>query len=150
VIAFDRSQVTRNTATGSITARGGGISDVGEMTVDGSPVSGNLSTTQGAVAGGIYTGGDLVVTDSDVSANTVRGATEAAFGAGIFYTGNGGSGNKLVRSRVTGNRALGTTASQGGGVYRLFKAVVTLVASVVTDNVPDYCFPPGIVAGCTG
>jgi len=41
------------------------------------------------------------------------------------------------------------TNAQGGGIFNS-GSTVTLVASLVTQNSPNNCRPPGSVPGCSG
>lgn len=64
-----------------------------------------------------------------------------AQGGGIF---NAGWVN-LIRSLVNLNDA----TAAGGGIFK-DSGTVTLTNSIVKDNSPDNCSPPGSVSGCTG
>jgi hypothetical protein len=109
-------------------------------------VDGNTATSSGAVGGGIYTGGDLVVNATEVASNTATSPGGGASGAGLFVAG-GSSG--LTDSTVTQNRAVAPMAD-GGGILLVGAAQVTLTRTSVVQNVPDNCSPQGSIAGCSG
>ncbi|MET8277188.1 hypothetical protein ABZV54_44660, partial [Streptomyces sp. NPDC005096] len=68
----------------------------------------------------------------------------APSGGGIWSGGT----LAVTRSAVLRNTATAGPGS-GGGIYKA-GGTVTLDQSVVRDNTPDNCAPPGSVPGCTG
>ena len=114
--------LTRLTITGgNATVRvGGGIQNVGILTLNRSTVTGNRSASDG---GGIYNYGNLTLNDSRLTANTAGGG-----GGGLFSEGVA----TLNRSAVTGN-----TAAYGGGILSV--NTLTLNQTTVSGNVPDDC-----------
>jgi hypothetical protein len=147
----------------------GGIDSVGvgvAATVGQTSVNGN--TARVADGGGICDGqgGTLALSDSSVYGNT------AAFGAGLYD--NDGTAS-VIRSTVKRN----TASSQGGGIFIVNGAAMTLNRSAVQSNTakggpgsgggiykasgtvtldqswartnrPDNCAPSGSVPGCFG
>ncbi|WP_327126348.1 hypothetical protein [Streptomyces sp. NBC_01727] len=142
---------------------GGGINNNGYLTVRDSNVSGNSGDNGGGIfnyqvgqtatvirsavhhntarvsdGGGIGNNrGEVTVSGSAVYSNT------APSGGGIW---NGGT-LKVTLSAVLRNTATGRPGS-GGGIYNT-GGTVTLDRSVVGDNAPDNCAPPGSALGCT-
>ena len=107
---------------------GGGISNSGSLstlTLVNSTVSGNTSEKDG---GGIFSGGTLNLTNSTVSNNTVFEST----GGGIANTGN----MKLVNTTITANDdagGAGGVENSGGSM----DMVNTIIASNPTASSPD-------------
>ncbi|MEX0800109.1 MAG: choice-of-anchor Q domain-containing protein [Dehalococcoidia bacterium] len=97
---------------------GGGILNVGTLTLDDSAVSGNTAFQSG---GGIQTSGILTLNDSTVSGNSAQGQ-----GAGI---GNIGSAT-VNNSTISGN----TGAPQGGGIFHQNAGGLTISSSTITGN----------------
>jgi len=112
---------------GRVPLNGGGILNLGTLTVSNSAVSNNSAT----FGGGIYNAGTLIVSNSTVSNNsgqdggginnsltlivsnsTVSNNIASSRGAGIF---NGASTMTVGNSTITGNRANGG----GGGIFFL-------------------------------
>jgi CSLREA domain-containing protein len=118
-ITVNISGVTiRNGGTGG---RGGGIFNVGILTLTNSTVSGNNA----GAGGGIYNDnpGTLTLTNSTVSGNNAPGD-----GGGIFN--DNGSTLTLTNSTVSGN----TTGDDGGGIINDHGSTATLTNSTVSGN----------------
>ena len=119
-ITVNISGVTiRNGGTGG---QGGGIFNVGILTLTNSTVSGNNAAGGG---GGILNdaGGTLTLTNSTVSGNNAAGD-----GGGIFN--NNVSTLTLTNSTVSGN----TTGDDGGGIINDHGSTATLTNSTVSGN----------------
>jgi hypothetical protein len=161
VLSVTGSQVTGNSASGS-SAGGGGISNqIGMAKVTSSQVNGNIVQATGAEpvvlspsarGGGIENfhiniagipAPSLTVTASQLRDNTTTASGNPAKGGGLFSSGSA----TLRFSVVTGNRANGSPP-QGGGIFN--GRTPALVFTLVTGNIPDNCFPPGTIPGCTG
>ncbi|MFD1272214.1 hypothetical protein ACFQ51_10815 [Streptomyces kaempferi] len=82
--------------------------------------------------------GEMTVSGSTVYSNT------APFGGGIWNQGT----LTVTHSTVQRNTATGGPGS-GGGIYKAGGSL-SLDRSVVRNNTPDNCAPPGSVLGCTG
>jgi len=109
---LEDSAVVQNTAQS-----GGGVFNLGSMTMTESVVSGNSAWS----GGGLYNRGDLALIDSAVSSNT------AHFAGGVGH----GTGSLTVSGcTVSGNDA---TEFCGGGLLLEFEA--TLINSTVSGNV---------------
>lgn len=143
---------------------GGGINNNGYLTVRDSNVSGN----SGDNGGGIFnyrSGQTVTVIRSAVHHNTARVSDGGGIGnsrgevtvsGSAVYSNTAPSGGgiwnggtlQVTLSAVLGNTATGGPGS-GGGIYKA-GGTVTLDRSVVGDNAPDNCAPPGSALGCTG
>ncbi|WP_417389050.1 choice-of-anchor Q domain-containing protein [Gimesia sp.] len=114
------------TVTGGnvIGGSGGGIRNVGTLTLINSLVDGNAAEIDG---GGILNGelglqGTLILTNSDVTNNS------AVDGGGIFN--NDQSVITIVDSEISGN----TASSDGGGIFNDLQATVDILRSSVSGN----------------
>ncbi|MCB1100058.1 MAG: hypothetical protein KDN22_31125, partial [Verrucomicrobiae bacterium] len=118
-------ELQNSTVAGNFAAKeGGGLwnSGVGMMSVYSSTVSGNSAPKGGGIFAQAGAAGDLQVTNSTVSGNTVTGN-----GAGI---GLEGGSLFLLNSTVASNTATG----MGGGIH-ITNSDVTLFNSIIGDNV---------------
>jgi hypothetical protein len=92
---------------GNTTGSGGGINNIGALTVSNSTVSGNSATS----GGGIYNSVNLTLSNCSISGN------HAPFGGGIRGGGIFNAGTMTVsNSTFSGNGNSGTTY-KGGGIY---------------------------------
>ncbi len=105
------------TITGGNAVNGGGIWDVGDLTLTNSTVRGNHAT---ADAAGMYVVGSVMITDSTISGNTTP-----SFGGGV----DGSGSVTIINSTISGN-----TASNGAGVVTSNSGSVTLVYATVVQN----------------
>ena len=109
--------VSNSTISGNSAAEGGGIFNVGTLTVSNSTISGN-SATEG---GGIYnSGGALTVANS-----TISGDNATLFGGGIFSGGT----LTVANSTISGNSV---SVTGGGGI--LNEGTLTVSNSIVAGN----------------
>jgi hypothetical protein len=106
------------TISGGSIPYGGGIANLGSLTVSDCTLSGNSA---GIAGGGIYTSGTLTVTGSTLSGNTAPGSA----GGGIWNTGT----LSLSNSTLSGN-----SGYQGGGVGSAAVAKLTVSNSTLTAN----------------
>jgi hypothetical protein len=125
--AFDRmtisdsvisaNRLTATTTTGSSTVQGGGIANLGVLTLRNTSVADNRGTASGP--GGSARGGGIFNVSVPDGPPSVRLA--------------------LVDSTVTHNTLTASPGItvQGGGLFTLFP--VTLTSSVIAQNVPDQC-----------
>ena len=125
--AFDRmtisdsvisaNRLTATTTTGSASIEGGGISNLGVLTLRNTSVGANSGTASGP--GGSARGGGIWNGSAPDGPPSVRLA--------------------LVDSAVTHNTVTASPGItvQGGGLFTLFP--VTLTSSVIAQNVPDQC-----------
>ncbi len=122
------SGVTANLSNLTITngnspTNGGGISNLGTLTVTNSTVAGNAAATSG---GGIVNfGGSLTVTSSTVSGNTT-----ATNGGAISSVNQGPL--VVTNSTISGNSA----AAVGGGI-NISSGTATLTNTTITNNHSD-------------
>ncbi len=136
-LAVNASSISNDQA---LSAGGGIYSDGGAVTVNASSISHDRASSSG---GGIArAGGTLIVNAATISDD------QAHSGGGISNGAPGGNGTAILTATlVTGNTAAG---GQGGGIYSASGSTLTLVASTVTGNTPDNCFPPGSAQSCGG
>lgn len=134
----ERMRLVGSTVSGNISLGSGGGIRVGSggVSLVESSVEANQSTR--ANGGGIFANnlsGDISLKDSTVSGNIA-----AQDGGGILTDS---SEVDLDNSKVTDNRA----GRLGGGIYaRVGKKGLIKVrnGSVITGNLPDQCYPPGL------
>lgn len=116
-LTLTQSIVTQNVSSGSVNFQGGGIRSDGSLTVIESTVSSNTTDGDG---GGIFNKGPLSVTDSRIVDNVAGAQGGGATGGGITqFQGNVAN---ILRSTVSGNHAatvsgtFGSAIGQGGGL----------------------------------
>jgi FG-GAP repeat len=117
---------------GRITSDGGGIFNVGTLTLTNSTVSGNSANN--SEAGGIFNLGALTLTNSTVSGNNSGSNSD---GGGISNSGT----LTLTNSTVSGNGA----GMHDGGIYNANTA--NLFNATVTDNGANADFVGGVGSG---
>jgi hypothetical protein len=102
---------------------GGGILNLGTLTVSGCTISGNYenpATGATCYGGGIYNGGTLTVTGSTVSGNSVKPQANGGspgYGGGIYNAGT----LMVTSSTISSNFA----SNEGGGIYNAGTATVS-------------------------
>jgi hypothetical protein len=130
---ISRTVISHNSTPGT----GGGLINLGSLTLSGSRLSGNSAGVDG---GGIATpgGGTTHIIRSTIDHNVATGT-----GGGVFNAGTTALSHTLVRLNHAG-------AGGGGGIRNVAPATVTLSVSIVRNNTPDNCSPVNTVAGCTG
>jgi CSLREA domain-containing protein len=111
------STVTGNTSVFG----GGGIRNLGTLTVINSSITNNTTPTDGA---GIWSnGGTLTVVSSTIAGNTASG-----YGGGIWVTSTGNA--SVTSSTISGNSA----GRIGGGIYN-YGAGTTIRSSAIVTNI---------------
>jgi streptogramin lyase len=165
-VAISGLTVTGGNGSGG---NGGGIFSIGNLTLTGDAVVGNVANGFGFVGfgGGVYNGstGTLTVTDSTVNGNqalqgggvyndvgtaaitnsTIAGNTASSQGTG---TGGGGLNNSgtlsLENDTIAGNVAQGLFGSNGGGIDNVATLSMsnTIVAQNTASSGPDYYGAP--------
>jgi predicted outer membrane repeat protein len=118
--------------TGNGAGIAGGIFDANGSTllVMDSTISGN--TSSGGVGGGIDNAGQLEITESTVSGNTSSSAA-GALGGGVFNSGT----LTIINSSISKNTVTGGgTNDDGGGVY-VNGGSATLENTIVSGNISD-------------
>ncbi|HMB92338.1 MAG TPA: right-handed parallel beta-helix repeat-containing protein, partial [Rhodothermales bacterium] len=109
--------------------RGGGIRNLGVLTIENSTFSGNVGTmnTGTSYGGGIWNGGELTVRGSALFDN------RASVGAGIYNESTGVL--TMENSTLSKNRASSEAGGgDGGGLYN-FNGVVTVESSTISGNI---------------
>ena len=123
-VTLNNVSVVNNVDGGVSPPKGGGIDNLGTMTLTNSIVSGNTSNGMG---GGIANAGKLYVIDTTISGNSVTGASPNGVGGGIFDVGT-------VLS-VTGSTISTNSATvSGGGVFSESGTVAILDSTVSGNN----------------
>lgn len=113
-VTLSKLTIQNGFVTGLI-ARGGGINNVGTLTISNSTLTANSATGArfGAQGGGIYNSGTLTIDTSTVRANTVSSTTGSPVYGGGIYTIGTLTINKSTLSGNSGSRSVTT----GGGIY---------------------------------
>ncbi|MFC3612519.1 choice-of-anchor Q domain-containing protein [Lutimaribacter marinistellae] len=132
-LALTNVSVANNYALGN----GGGVHAVSGSTVTAveSTVSGNTGYASESFGGGIYTSGDLSLSNTDITSNTVNSSFSSAAGrAGGVYVGGDLT---IVGGSISNNGADGGTSgdsqvSQGGGAFVVGN--VTIDGATISDN----------------
>jgi hypothetical protein len=120
-LTLDNCVVTGNTANYLINNWAGGIFNSGTLTINRSVISNNTTGSSNAHGGGIMNNiGPVTIVDSTISGNSTGGT-----GGGIY-----GSSFKIIRSTISGNHG-GT----GGGMYATGTNV--LINSTISGNESD-------------
>jgi large repetitive protein len=123
IMTVRNSIISGNSSSSSIA--GGGISNIGTLTLQNSTVSGNSASGS---AGGIFNNGTLTLQNSTVSGNT-----SASMGGGIV---NNSGQLTLQNSTISGNSALNNSnAARAGGISN--SGTVTLQDSTISANVAN-------------
>jgi hypothetical protein len=152
----------RVTMSGNRAGNGGGFANAAGATATISRSLLNANTTTGVGGGGLINSGTLTVVGSVFSANTapINGGGVNTQSAGntrliqttVDHNTSGGLGGGLSNLGTTSlNRTLVTSnrGSAGGGIAT-GNTNVTLVRSIVRNNIPDNCNPLNTIPGCVG
>lgn len=118
---------------------GGGIYNLGTLTVTNTTVSGNSSDDSVAavsgLGGGIYNAGTLTINHTTISANTVTRFRIGAFpyGGGVYNTGT----LTVINSTITANQASSywpASVPSGGGIANAGGAVMVSNSTISTNS----------------
>ncbi|MEM4412690.1 MAG: choice-of-anchor Q domain-containing protein [Candidatus Caldarchaeum sp.] len=122
-------------------ANGGGIDNLGTVTITNSTISGNSANYGG---GGIGNAGGIAITNSTISGNSARqwGGGIINFGTVIItnstISGNsadlGGGIINANRVTLTNSTISNNSANYGGGIYNYSVGTVTLTNSTISGN----------------
>jgi CSLREA domain-containing protein len=108
-LTLNNVAVTDNTASG-LNDWGGGIYNAGPLTMTNCVIANNTTGAHNAYGGGMYNQGAMAMTNCTISGNkTYGGASSPGYGGGVF---NIGSATTIRNSTISDNRA-----TVGGGIY---------------------------------
>jgi len=128
-------------------ASGGGISNLGTLTMTDVTVTANETTN--SPGGGIFNQGNLTMTNCSVTANTTGPRFGAAFGTdggGIVNSGTLTMTDCVVSGNRTGSAANnGISAGSGGGIYNT--GAMTLNRATISNNITGNSNDPTGSAG---
>jgi len=130
---------------GTIPYNGGGIENIGTLTLTNSTVSGNNARVDG---GGIFNEGTLTLTNSTVSSNsapdgggicnflnsTLTLIDSTVSGNNASINGDGGGISNYGTLTLTNSTVSGNSAPDGGGIFNDFNGILTLTNSTVSAN----------------
>ncbi len=140
------------TITGGLTSElptaGGGIfsqSASSTLTITGSQIISNRTTSLDSGGGGISVNGNLILIGSTVANNSTSGANSPGGGIASPLAGN----IRIENSTISGNSVLGTSAFGGGGIY-FDDGDVTIQNSTITGNTAPIGGGIGIFADSAG
>ncbi len=108
---------------------GGGIYNTGVATLTNVTVAGNL--TDVGDGSGIYNSGILTVSNSTISGNELAGSLDILRGGGIANSGTA----TLTNVTIAGNQA----STSGGGIRNAPDASITLINTIVANNIAGNC-----------
>ena len=139
------------TITGGVALDGGGIDNLGTLSISNDVVSGNSAGTTSYVesagmGGGIDNSGTLSITDSTISNNT---ATAGAAQSGSGIPGQGGGISNTGTMSVTDSTFSGNSATFGGGIDNSSIALITC-STFYGNAALDYAVLTGTAPGQGG
>jgi hypothetical protein len=109
---------------GNPTDLGGGVYNIGTLTLAQASVTGNTAVR----GGGIRNDGNLSIIESVISNNT-----STFMGGGGGGIGNFGPALSVINSTITGNQVVSGN-NNGGGIRSDNNSIVTITGSTITDN----------------
>jgi hypothetical protein len=137
-VTITETVVSGNRANAYQAAAGGGVYNLGTMTITSSTIRDNVAadgslSVQTGWGGGLYNQGNLTITGSDVGANT-----SATSGGGVWNVGN----STIADSTIEDNRTTGYYFGYGGGVANDISGGrvghLTISNSLVTHNTANF------------
>ena len=141
VTGSGNAQLIGLTITGGVANAGGGIRNLGVLTIDSSTISNNTALgTWREGGGGIYNLGELTIVDSLIAENS---APNVGHGGGIYNAAT----TTITNSTLSGNWALGKTSGDeggsGGAIYNDEDCVLTVTNSSLVGNWTSGMFANG-------
>ena len=127
--SYDLAVIDMTIRNGHTTGGGGGIAHWG-----GTLALTRVKVTENAAnaGGGIFSAGELSMTDCILSANNAETDTLAGYGGGLYLQGSGVNAT-LINVTISGNTATGS----GGGLYTLRSGTVNLTNVTISGNMAD-------------
>lgn len=151
-ISAGSSVVLRDlTIRNGLAERGAGILSHGTLELRGVRVEGNDASGIEPCGGGVWSDGELILTDTSVSHNESLSVGDLALGAGICMVG--GRLELREASEVSSNHARGTSSesARGGGIHATDSDVLISEGSEVHANFAEVTDPlPGATASGGG
>jgi hypothetical protein len=146
-IVMTGSTVSANFASGGASDHGGGIANLGTLTITASAFQGNsvrfafgTGPNLSIKGGGIYNEGTLTVTSSSVAGNFIQGFSSDNEGGGIFSAGNATITNSLIQGNVI--QGFSSSSGLGGGVRSVSNKLIivnsTITANQVVNNTTNF------------
>jgi hypothetical protein len=130
-LTINNSAISHNLAVGGASSDGGGIANGGTLTINNSTVSNN--SVKGSFlsgGGGVSNGGTLTINNSTISGNTASSGQRGAGGGGIVNYGT----LTINNSTINNNVANGNYFIGGGGGGIANGGTLTINNSTVSDN----------------
>jgi hypothetical protein len=129
VLTLVASSIASNTASGFVAGiRGGGIYNLGSVTIVESAVWNNAASPEGSSGGGIYNqSGSLTITNSTISGNSANQT------GGIFNNAQLIIKHSTVTANST-NMFVGPPAEGSGGIAKSAAGVVTIQNTIVGEH----------------
>ena len=119
----DTFALTNSTVSGNSSSDGGGIYSLGDVSLTNSTISANLASGSSNGGGGLFAGGAVSLINSTVSENI------ALFGrGGGVFTRFGPL--SLLNSTISGN----ASSQTGGGIYAYSNSPITVANSIIASN----------------
>jgi hypothetical protein len=137
VLNMGTMTISKLIISGNVAGAGGGIYNSGTMTISTSTIAGNFAaSTYSAAGGGIYNVGSLTINNSTLSKNS--GTPAFVYGGAIS---NGGT-LTINNSTLSGNSANGSTGGAGGAIDT-GAGTVTITNSTISGNSASAVFGGG-------
>nr|WP_319372421.1 DUF11 domain-containing protein [uncultured Methanobacterium sp.] len=119
------------TIQNGISTNGGGINNIGDLTITNTTLKDNTATSTevDVYGGGIYNEGTLTINNSNITNNTATGANNA-YGGGIYN-----SGTLIINNSIITNNTVTTSNgyADGGGISNEF-GTVTINNNIIANN----------------
>jgi hypothetical protein len=115
----------------------GVTASISGLTISEGHIEGNVTGTSTTEGGGIFNLGNLTLTGVEVTNNSVTNEDADAFGGGIFNAGNLTLTASTVDHNIVAVGTVSGTVSvvgEGGGIYNASGGTMTMINDTVADN----------------